>query len=470
MAIKSGSPSDPRKGSPVSLFPSTGEETVYPINRSLTLHILSSDRFCTGRVNVHLLSELSVESASYVALLYRLLTRGCEKYPSLAALRSAGEELWGASVHAVTDPVGEIQNIVFSAVFPDDGCLPDGESVCFSALSILREVLYRPLIRDGAFLPEYVESEKQSLIAQLENTDNKAEHARFLMESVMFEGEKFAVCCEGEGDRVREITPEGLYDFYLRWLNSVRMEVYYHGSVPTDRMIGRLAGIFGESTHTPSDLSIIDRSGIPERPVRYVRSVQPIHQGRICMGFRAGCTLADREIEDFMLFCEILGRSPTNKLFLNLREKKGLCYAVSLSAERFKGFFRIECGIDSDTADEAVDEILAQLDAMRRGQITQTEFDFAKRSLISSYKSVSDDPGSILAWNFRRQLAGRTESPADAIRAMEAVTLEGVIAIARRVRLDTVFFLCEKGAEDSGKIPWEDYEAWQKKPPKEAKV
>ncbi len=469
MASNSGSQSDPQKGSPVSAFTPTGGEAVYPVNPSLTLHILPSDRFCTARINVHLLGELSAESASDVALLYRVLTRGCEKYPTLAALRSAGEELWGSSIFALSDPVGEIQNIVFSAIFPDDGCLPDGESVCFDALSILGEILYHPLIRDGSFLPEYVESEKQNLIAQLENTDNKAEYTRFLMESVMFEGERFAICCEGEIDRVREITPKGLYDFYLRWLNSVRMEVYYHGSVPADRMIGRLAAIFSQASHIPPDLPIIDRGETPERPVRYVRSVQPIHQGQICMGFRADCTLADPEIEYFMLFCEILGRSPTNKLFLNLREKKGLCYAVSLSAERFKGFFRIECGIDSDSADDAVDEILAQLAAMRQGQITDEEFAFAKRSLISSYKSVSDDPGSILSWNFRRRLAGRTESPGDAIRALEAVTLDGVIKIARRVRLDTVFFLCEKGAENSGKIPWESFEVWQAKQPKEVR-
>ena len=65
----------------------------------------------------------------------------------------------------------------------------------------------------------------------------------------------------------------------------------------------------------------------------------------------------------------IFGGTTLSKLFLNVREKLSLCYYASSAMEKMKGLILVSSGIEFDKFQTARDEILAQLEAIRRGEI-----------------------------------------------------------------------------------------------------
>lgn len=69
----------------------------------------------------------------------------------------------------------------------------------------------------------------------------------------------------------------------------------------------------------------------------------------------------------------VYGGSLTSKLFMNVREKMSLCYYASSGTERFKGVMVVSSGVDMDKYETARKEIMAQLEACRRGEITAEE-------------------------------------------------------------------------------------------------
>lgn len=170
-------------------------QTVSP---ALTLHLLHSENYRTSCLSVHFLSELSEETASHIALLHQVMTRGCEGYPSLSALKERQDELWGAVMDPISEQHGEISGIAFSAAFADDRFIPGHAPVLDGVLDLFHRTIFCPLIRDEGFLPEVVEVEKAHLIAYLENENNKKELARYHMELEMFRGERFSICCDGK--------------------------------------------------------------------------------------------------------------------------------------------------------------------------------------------------------------------------------------------------------------------------------
>ena len=170
-----------------------------------------------------------------------------------------------------------------------------------------------------------------------------------------------------------------------------------------------------------------------------------ITQGKLCMGLRTNCTGADpREFARLQMLNAIFGNGINSKLFLHVREELSLCYYAASSIERFKGIMLISSGIDAAQYETARDEILGQLEACRQGQITWEELEAARRFLVSAYQSSLDAPGRIDDFYLGQTLCDDETTIEDRIQMLQEVTLQDVIQAAKRIELDTVYFL--KGA------------------------
>jgi len=159
------------------------------------------------------------------------------------------------------------------------------------------------------------------------------------------------------------------------------------------------------------------------------------------LGYRCGTVLSDSDYYAMALFNEVFGGGSTSKLFMNVREKKSLCYYCYSSLHSATGTIKVGCGIDPSGKDEAIIEIAAQLNAMKSGDISDAEIETAKRTVIAGLRQVNDSPSAIEAYTFRRILAGVDESLDDSKEKITALTKEDVIKAAQKVVLDTVYFM-----------------------------
>ena len=107
----------------------------------------------------------------------------------------------------------------------------------------------------------------------------------------------------------------------------------------------------------------------------------------------------------------------------------------------------VNSGIDSSNYVKARDEIFAQLEAVKRGEISDYEFSAARAGLSSSYRMVSDSPQSLEGFYFQRMLEGEDISPNDRIDDLMNVSKDDVVEVANSVVCDQIYFL--KGMEGS---------------------
>ena len=163
------------------------------------------------------------------------------------------------------------------------------------------------------------------------------------------------------------------------------------------------------------------------------------------MGFRLGIEQSHALWPAAVVFNSVYGSGVTSKLFVNVREKMSLCYYASSSLEKFKGVMLVSSGIEFDQAQTAKAAILAQLDACRRGEITETELTSAKNHILSSLKISKDSPGQMDEYDLGHAISGTEGTVDEFMEKVRAVTVEDVSAVAQGITLDTVYFL--KGAE-----------------------
>ena len=86
-------------------------------------------------------------------------------------------------------------------------------------------------------------------------------------------------------------------------------------------------------------------------------------------------------------------------------------------------------------------EILAQLEACRMGQISSEELEAAKQAMYSSLRGIHDSPGSIEGFYGSAALSGMALTPEAYRRAVEETTVTDVAEAAKTLKPHTVYFL-----------------------------
>ena len=169
----------------------------------------------------------------------------------------------------------------------------------------------------------------------------------------------------------------------------------------------------------------------------------PVSQGKLAMGFCTGVCMekeGDRTAT-LLLLNELFGGSPISKLFMNVREKMNLCYYCSSSYNRYSGILTVSSGIDSKNVETVKRAVLEQLEEICQGNISESEFHAAKKSLENYCRTMDDNPAELQAFYGSRTFFGISDTLHEYRARLDKVTIEEVIDAAREIRLDTVYFI-----------------------------
>lgn len=402
-----------------------------------------TNKFKSSLLSMALLTSLDRETAAVNALIPFLLRRGSQAHPDMVSLAAALDQLYGGSIEPTVRKKGEIQCVGFVGSFLDDAYTLDGGGILDEAADLMGELLLRPYTVDGAFSPDYTRQEKANLSDRIRAEMNeKREYAASRVVEEMCRNEPYGVSRMGREEDVKPITPQSAWEQYRTLLAQSQMELYYCGSADTDRVCfilqKALAGLPREGDYALPETVILP--GAPA--VRQVEERLDVAQGKLTMGFRTGgITAASREYPALVLCNALFGGTTTAKLFLNVREKLSLCYYASSSVHRYKGIMVVSSGVEFSQKQRAEEEILAQLEACRKGQFEPWEIAGARRYTVSSLMAALDSQGRQEDWWLGQAVAGLSQSPEELAQAVETVPVEDAVAAAQALRLDTVYFL-----------------------------
>ena len=105
----------------------------------------------------------------------------------------------------------------------------------------------------------------------------------------------------------------------------------------------------------------------------------------------------------------------------------------------------VNAGIEFENFDKAYNESLLQLEEIKKGNISELEFNSSIQSIINSYNSLYDDQRYLQNFCLGEHIAGTNRDIEKVKEQILKVTPEAVSAVAKKLELDTVYFL--KGAK-----------------------
>ncbi len=413
------------------------------------LSCLQTDKFKSDCLSLSLLTQLERETVSLNALLPRVLSRGTAFHPDMDSISAACDELYGARILPVVRKKGEVLALGFYAGFIADRFTPNGEKLLESVAGLLGEMLLSPATRGGLLMKNYVESEKEKLIDDIRaRINDKRGYAVYRLIGQMCAYEDYGSDDMGEEADAASISYIDLTKHYRSLLQECPIEIFYCGSSTMRRVEAALRDALmalprGEINY---DIGTDIRMNAVSSQPRYFEDEMDVTQGKLELGFRLGEIMDDPDFAAIRVFNSMYGASATSRLFLNVREKLSLCYYASSSCDRLKGIMLVSSGIEFDKFDEAKNEILAQLDVIKRGEFTDEELTFARKAVSSDLIAMTDSPGALEDFYLTQTLTGLDYGPEEFAALCEMVSREDVMAVAQSIELDSVYFL--KAGED----------------------
>ena len=183
-------------------------------------------------------------------------------------------------------------------------------------------------------------------------------------------------------------------------------------------------------------------------PIQKLTSVSktesmPVSQGKLALAFTSGVTISntDDTYYTMILLNEIFGGSASSKLFMNVREKLGICYYCSSSYSLYSGVMLVSSGFEVKNKDIASKAIFEQLEDIKNKKISEYELYTAQRSLINTYRQLSDSPFDLQAFFGDRALFEISDGIKEAEEKILKITADDISELAKKIKLGASFFI-----------------------------
>lgn len=414
---------------------------VIKINDNITLTHIPMEKLKKTSVSLYIHRELDRNEASKNALLPHVLKRGCRMCKTSEEREHYLENLYGASFSAGIAKRGNDHILCFDGETISDKYAPGGEKLVSGVLKLILSVVFDTL---DEFDPDSFMQERSNSVTKIENIINdKRIYANYRCQEEMAKGDKYEIPRLGYAEKMKKLTREELYEHYKKIIVSSPIDIFVCGEADIAELEGQIRSAAEAYTFEPAKMpeNNILQSNMP---VKNITEKMNVTQGKLSMGFTTDTKPGDKEYFGLVVGNAIFGGGAQSKLFNNVREKLSLAYYAGSFIDKYKGFLMVNAGIEFKNFEKAYEETLAQLEEMKKGNISDLEFNSSKGFLINSLDSYYDSQESLISYWLNQKISASSMDIEEQKKAVSAVTLADVTAAMTKVRLDTVYFLTGK--------------------------
>ena len=286
------------------------------------------------------------------------------------------------------------------------------------------------MVREPIYDADEIEKERQVILEELAMTyDVPSYRAELLIDEVMWPDQPLGRDVGGTRDSVSGITRDMMLDYMGRQYTPPNLVVSIAGNIHHDDAIEAVESRFlGWAGHSPGNwIPADDGQASPS----FGMERRKTEQAHLCVAVKGlSSSHPDRYALD--LLNAILGEGMSSRLFLELREKRGLVYDVHSTVSHLRdcGTFTVYAGTDPKNARTAVGSILDELDRVKSG-VPEEELHKAREYLKGRLVLRMEDSRSVAAWlGAQELLTNRVRTVKQVLSAVDSVTTDDVRRVA----------------------------------------
>jgi predicted Zn-dependent peptidase len=292
------------------------------------------------------------------------------------------------------------------------------------AIDILSDI-----VRNPAFSVEDIEREKKVVVEEIkmvEDTPDDLVHEIFTQG--FWEDHPLGRPILGTKETVESFNPDLLRSYFTRVYTPQNLIVSAVGNLEHAHVRDLVAAKFGSLA---SSREVLKEQAPTVCPKVQIRNKE-LEQSHICLGASSYPQNHDDRYASYVLNT-LLGGSMSSRLFQNVREKRGLAYAVfsGLSAYRDAGSFTVYAGCANEAVGEVIDLVVEELRTVKRTPVSDAELQRSKDHLKGSLMLSLENTASRMSHIARQEIYFERQFGLDeTLQGIERVTAEDVRRVA----------------------------------------
>ncbi|MGJ5675323.1 MAG: M16 family metallopeptidase [Nostochopsis sp.] len=324
------------------------------------------------------------EHAGLAHLLSTVLTKGCEGLSSL----QIAERVESIGAHLSTDTAADYFQMSLKTVTADFADI----------LALAGKILRSPTF------PE-LEVELERRIA-LQDIRSQKEHPFSIafdqLRQVMYQDHPYAMSALGNESTMSSITRADLVQFHQTYFRPDNLVISIAGRITLDETVAVVKKVFGD-WQAPADTAL-PKLNLPNLTVQPQQVIVPqqTQQSIVMLGYIAAAVTSP-DYAALKLLSTYLGNGLSSRLFVELREKRGLAYEVSAlyPTRLFPATFVVYMGTAPDNTQIALSGLHTEVDLLYTKELTEVDLQAAKNKILGQYalgKQTNGQLAQIYGW------------------------------------------------------------------------
>jgi predicted Zn-dependent peptidase len=394
-------------------------KTTLPNGVRVVTSAMENVRSATLHFNYRVGSRDESEPQAGIAhFIEHMLFKGTDRRKHSAAITEAIESI-GGSIDAGTSR----ETTTYSVRVPYDAI-----KVGFDVVA--------DMLRHSLFREDDVEKEREVITEEISGiNDIPEEVVSELIDNLVWDGAPVGRPIAGSEETVASLQRDDLLRFHEQWYTPERLVIAAGGKIDHDKIVALAEAAFGD---LPGGKNVHAAPFVPEPQTQPKVALveRDLEQTNLCMAVRAISYSDPRKYAQYLLHI-VLGGTMSSRLFMSIREKRGLAYNVGSYFPTLAdvGWGTIYAGVDPDRAVKTVKAILTELNRLRTKPITKAEFTRARKYVTGSLLMGLEGSAAVASWvGMRELLLGEVLTPEEVVAEYNAVTIDDVRELA-----DTLF-------------------------------
>ena len=296
------------------------------------------------------------------------------------------------------------------------------------ALDVLCDLVQAPLLEQVE-----LDKERKVVLEELASVaDSPGQQVDLLLDTLLWPDQPLGLDVAGTVESVKGLTRDVVVNYVAKQYVPNNMVVAVAGNVEEEEIVSLLEPTLGSMTSgEPAEMfAAIDGQTAPRHSLLYKRT----EQTHVQLGLHA-LPLGHPDRHALDLVSVLFGESMSSRLFVELRERQGLCYDVSSYVSHFRdtGSFSVYAAVDPSNGARAVDALMIELRRLAEG-IPEEELHKARELSKGRLLLRMEDTRAVSGWLGGQEiLSGEILTPEQVVERLDAITADDLTRVVRSI-------------------------------------
>jgi len=344
-----------------------------------------------------------------------MVFKGTEQRPNPVQISEAIEGV-GGNMNAATDH----EHTNYRALVPSN--------YMHTAMDVITDML-----RCSRFVPEEIAREREVIIEEINSTyDSPGDIADMVFDEMLWGDHPLGRDVAGSKATLKKIKRDELVAHVTKYYRPDAMVISVAGNVSHEQVVEEVARLWSDLAHSANGKHHDTLASINTKGPKVKTYKKRTEQTNMIVGVPAFAYTHPRRYTQDVLDT-ILGCGMSSRLFVEVRENKGLAYTVSSFVKTYfdTGAFGVHAAVDNDRVEPALDAIMGELERIKNEPVPEVELRKVKEYIKGNTLLSLERSGYVAHWGgWQELMLGHIESMDEALQKIEEVTAEQIRDLA----------------------------------------